>query len=64
MTKDKTPTPSSGGKPGRKPSPWMKEKPVGEALRNTYRDVLNEPVPDKLQDLIKKLREEERKKNN
>ncbi|WP_158084650.1 MULTISPECIES: NepR family anti-sigma factor [Henriciella] len=32
----------------------MKEKPIGEALRNAYRDVLTEPVPDKLQDLIKK----------
>lgn len=42
----------------------MKEKPIGEALRNAYRDVLTEPVPDKLQDLIKKLRDEERKKNN
>ena len=40
----------------------MKERPIGEALRNVYRDTLNEPVPPKLQDLINRLREEERKK--
>ncbi|MEM5518370.1 NepR family anti-sigma factor [Henriciella sp. AS95] len=63
MSKDKSPRSGRSEKTGRKPSSWLKEKPVGEALRSTFRDVLNEPVPDKLQDLINKLREEERKKN-
>lgn len=46
----------------RQPSPWIKEQPVGEALRNAYRQTLEEPLPPKLQKLIQKLREEERKK--
>jgi len=37
----------------------MSEKPVGEALREIYSDVLGEPVPDRLQKLIQKLREQE-----
>lgn len=45
-----------------KPSPWLKEKPVGEALRNAYKDVLQEPVPPRLKKLVDQLREEERKK--
>ncbi|QYJ02390.1 hypothetical protein KUV46_10270 [Thalassovita mediterranea] len=39
----------------------MKEPPVGEALRKAYRDVAEEPVPERLQDLIRRLREQENK---
>lgn len=57
VTKKKSPS-----RPVRKsPSPWMKEPPVGEALRKAYRDVAEEPVPERLQDLIRRLREQENK---
>ena len=42
------------------PLSWTHEAPMGEALRNTYRDILDEPVPAPLQKLIEKLREKER----
>ncbi|WP_147371902.1 NepR family anti-sigma factor [Henriciella algicola] len=54
----------SSAERGRKsPSPWMNEPPVGEALRKAYRDVAEEPVPERLQDLIRRLREQENKKD-
>lgn len=34
--------------------------PLGEALRARYKDVLNEPVPEKLKQLIEALKEKER----
>lgn len=41
---------------------WMKERPIGDALRQQYSDALNEPVPKKLTDLIKKMRDSETKR--
>jgi hypothetical protein len=34
---------------------------VGDALRATFQPVLNEPIPDRLQDLIEKMRNEEQR---
>jgi len=59
LTKKKS-SPAQGRK---SPSPWMKEPPVGEALRKAYRDVAEEPVPERLQDLIRRLREQENKRD-
>ena len=39
------------------PPEWRPEKPVGESLRDRYKEVLNEPVPDKLKKLIEALKE-------
>ena len=39
----------------------MKEPPVGEALRYVYRETVGEPVPERLQSLIERLREQENK---
>ena len=52
----------SATSPSTLPSPWMQEKPIGQALRDAYKDVLNEPVPARFTSLIEKLREEERRK--
>ena len=57
VTKKKSPSRENR----KSPSPWMKEPPVGEALRKAYRDVAEEPLPERLQDLIRRLREQERK---
>lgn len=54
---------SSSAQGRKSPSPWMKEPPVGEALRKAYRDVAEEPVPERLQDLIRRLREQENKRD-
>nr|WP_156780871.1 NepR family anti-sigma factor [Hyphomonas sp. Mor2] len=43
-----------------KPPEWGENSPLGEALRARYRDVLNEPVPEKLKQLIEALKEKER----
>ena len=48
-------------RPRTSPSPWMKEPPVGEALRYVYRETVGEPVPERLQSLIERLREQENK---
>ncbi len=58
--------------PGEKDSPkitpeWRKDVPLGEELRQQYKDILNEPVPENLKQLIEALKEkerEERKKQN
>ncbi|MEO0606846.1 MAG: NepR family anti-sigma factor [Pseudomonadota bacterium] len=42
------------------PPEWRKNLPLADALRAHYKDVLNEPVPEKLKELIKALREKER----
>lgn len=34
---------------------------MGESLRDRYKDVLNEPVPEKLKKLIEALKEKEEK---
>lgn len=38
--------------------------PLGEALRARYEEVLNEPVPEKLKQLIEALKEKERQDAN
>ena len=42
------------------PPEWRPDKPVGESLRDRYKEVLNEPVPDKLKKLIEALKQQER----
>ncbi len=46
-------------------SPERRDKtPLGEALRARYEEVLNEPVPEKLKQLIEALKEKERQDAN
>ncbi|GAB5458070.1 MAG: hypothetical protein Hens3KO_11000 [Henriciella sp.] len=40
---------------------WMKERPLGEALRESYQDVTKEPVPERLTKLMEKMRQRETK---
>ena len=42
------------------PPEWRKDLPLGEELRQRYKDVLNEPVPENLKQLIEALKEKER----
>lgn len=42
------------------PPEWRENTPLGEALRARYQDVLNEPVPEKLKQLIEALKKRER----
>jgi len=42
---------------------WRDDKPLGDALREQYKQVLNEPVPDRLKKLIEALKEKERRQN-
>jgi len=42
------------------PPEWRENTPLGEALRARYQDVLNEPVPEKLKQLIEELKKKER----
>ena len=52
----------AGDKDSPKPArEWQPDKPVGEALRKQYKDVLNEPVPEKLKKLIEALKEQEKR---
>ena len=51
--------------PGKKdlpetPPEWRESTPIGDALREQYRDVLSEPVPEKLTQLIEALKKKER----
>lgn len=51
--------------PGDKDSPkippeWRDDVPLGEELRKRYKDILNEPVPENLKQLIETLKEKER----
>ena len=41
------------------PPEWRTNKPVGQSLRDKYKEVLNEPVPDKLKKLIEALKQQE-----
>ena len=43
---------------------WSRKKPLGEALREQYKQVLNEPVPEKLKKLIEALKEQEKKQDD
>lgn len=47
-----------------RPPHWRRGKPLGEALRDEYKRVLNEPVPDKLKKLIEALKEQEKKQDD
>ena len=42
------------------PPEWRDKTPLGEALRARYQEVLNEPVPEKLKQLIDALKAKER----
>lgn len=42
-------------------SNWLKERPLGEAMRLNYQATLNEEVPDKLLKLVSKLNNGETK---
>ncbi len=46
------------------PPEWRDQSPLGEALRARYREVLNEPVPEKLKQLIEALKEKERQESS
>ncbi|MEL6691684.1 MAG: NepR family anti-sigma factor [Pseudomonadota bacterium] len=41
------------------PPEWRAKKPMGESLRDKYKEVLNEPVPEKLKKLIEALKKQE-----
>ncbi len=43
------------------PPEWRDKTPLGEALRARYQEILNEPVPEKLKQLIEALKEKERR---
>jgi Anti-sigma factor NepR len=43
-----------------RPAQWRSEKALGKALRDRYQEVLNEPVPEKLKQLIEALKKKER----
>lgn len=42
------------------PPEWRDNTPLGDALRARYQEILNEPVPEKLQQLVEALKERER----
>ena len=46
------------------PPEWRKDLPLGEELRQRYKDVLNEPVPEKLKQLIEALKQQERQESD
>lgn len=50
--------------PRRRPDSWRVTKPLGEALREQYKQVLNEPVPERLKKLIEELKEKEQKERD
>jgi len=41
---------------------WLAEKPVAEALRAAFQDVVEEPPPPRLQKLIEEIRRQEHDK--
>ena len=43
------------------PPEWRSKKPMGESLRDEYKEVLSEPVPEKLKKLIDALKQQEQK---
>jgi len=42
------------------PKRRSRSKSVGEALRRQYQDIVDEPIPERLQKMIEALREKER----
>ena len=42
------------------PPEWRMDVPLGEELRKLYKDILSEPVPENLKQLIEALKEKER----
>jgi hypothetical protein len=47
--------------PPKRSDHWRYDKPLSDALREQYKKVLREPVPEKLKKLIEELKERERK---
>ena len=45
------------------PPNWDSEEPLGKSLREQYKRVLKEPIPEKLQKLIEALKEKERRES-
>ncbi|MEL7031229.1 MAG: NepR family anti-sigma factor [Pseudomonadota bacterium] len=45
----------------KRPDQWRHDQPLSDALREQYKNVLKEPVPDKLKKLIEALKEQEKK---
>ncbi|MEM7459082.1 MAG: NepR family anti-sigma factor [Pseudomonadota bacterium] len=45
----------------KRPDQWRRDQPLGDALREQYKNVLKEPVPEKLKKLIEALKEQEKK---
>jgi len=43
-----------------RPPGWSAQKPLGEALRDRYQEILSEPVPERLKKLIEALKEKEK----
>ena len=44
----------------RTPPEWRTHDPLGKALRDQYKQVLQEPVPEKLKKLIEELKRKEK----
>lgn len=45
----------------KQPPEWPDDLPLTDALRERYKEILNEPVPEKLKRLIEALKEKERR---
>ncbi|MEO1189984.1 MAG: NepR family anti-sigma factor [Pseudomonadota bacterium] len=45
----------------KRPDQWRLNQPLSNALREQYKKVLDEPVPEKLKKLIEALKEQEKK---
>lgn len=48
----------------KRPDKWRHNQPLGDALREQYKKVLKEPVPEKLKKLIEALKEQEKKEQD
>lgn len=53
--------PGDKERPPKRPDNWRFDKPLSDALREQYKEVLREPVPERLKKLIEELKEKERK---
>lgn len=42
---------------------WLRAQPLGVALRKAFEADLNAPLPDRLADLVKQIREAEARRN-
>ena len=48
----------------KRPDQWRHDQPLGDAVREQYKKVLSEPVPEKLKKLIEALKEQEKKEQD